>query len=97
MTTRVPVGSVVVKVYFRVPDGRGGGADYNTWEEVCDAALAVRNRRERLLGLVSGLHVVDERWQVRHPDGTVTDLLVQRTALGDALKGRSGGAGLAGA
>ena len=84
MTTGIPVGATVTRVYWRVPDSTGYGRDHDTHQAACDEARTRKNIgwRQRL---TDNRVWIDERWTVEWQPreiaghGGKTDLLVQRT------------------
>lgn len=89
MSTMVPVGSVLTRVYYTVPDQYTSGTEFDTLDDA--AAEARRRKDEGWRRHENGVRVwIDERWVMTRPvdppheQGGTTDLKVDRTEFAPA-------------
>ena len=75
----VPVGSIVTRIYWRVPEWHGYGPDFDDHADACRFA---RERKDELWDerLIDPPRVwIAQRWTLALPDGGTVDLTVERT------------------
>lgn len=89
MSTLVPAGSVLERVYYAVPDHHTSGPEFDTLHDAADEAR--RRKDQGWHRHTEGVRVwIDERWVMKHPDpnahqrGGHTDLVVCRTEYAPA-------------
>jgi hypothetical protein len=83
----IPVGSVLIRKYFAVPDGYTIGDPFDDHAAACAHARAEWRRRQETTEIPLNPPVVDERWVMRLPGGGEEwDVIFQRTPLGESAR-----------
>jgi hypothetical protein len=84
MPTHVPVGSILTRVYWRIPNWTGDGPEFPDHQTAADHARREWERRQAAAhgGVTPIRPYIDERWVMQYPHGGSADLLAQRTQFG---------------